>query len=143
MRRGFAVLIALAGLGACRSYDGYSPLANESGLIPAARYARYGPEQAAAVAIGRSLAQWYGGETAEARITQTIKAAEYARTVRGVVSAVPDSLGYRLTVTFQSGWRTAIVPIPDGIRPETPSLLALQPPASKCQKGDKGAEDWL
>ena len=31
-----------------------------------------------------------------------------------IVDITPDPLGHRLTVTFKSGWRTAIVPIDDG-----------------------------
>ena len=40
-----------------------------------------------------------------------------------VVTVVPDTLGYRLTVTFASGWRAAALPIADGIAPEgTPGV---------------------
>lgn len=127
MTRSLAAVLLLAALGACRPYDGYSPIADESGLIPAAQFARYGAEQAQAVAIARSLGQWYGGQGAEARITQVTRAAEYARSLPGVASVVPDSLGYRLTVTFKSGWRTAIVPVNDGVQPQdTPGLPGVQ-----------------
>ena len=127
MNRGLTAIVALATLVGCRPYDGYAPLVDDSGLVPGAQYARYGGEQAQAVAIGRSLAQWYGGLASEARSNQASKAAEYARTLPGVVNVVPDTLGYRLTVTFKSGWTTAVVPISDGIQPQdTPGLPATQ-----------------
>jgi hypothetical protein len=127
MSRTLGALLALATLIACRPYDSYRRLADEGGKIPAARFARYGTEQAQAVAIGRSLGQWYGGESPEARALQVSRAADYARTLPAVANVVPDSLGYRLTVTFKSGWRTAIVPVNDGVQPQdTPGLPATQ-----------------
>ena len=125
MHRGLVILLAIGALGGCRPYDNHSPIADQGGLVPASQYARYGAEQAQAVAIGRSLAQWFGGTTPEARATQVTKAAEYARTLPLVATVIPDTLGYRLTVTFKSGWRTAVVPIEDGVKPEdTPGLAA-------------------
>jgi hypothetical protein len=107
----------------CRPYDLRSTLSDDQGLVPAAQYARYGAEQAKAVAIGRSLGAWDGGQAPEARADQVTKAAEYARTLPGVTSVVADTLGYRLTVTFGSGWRTAVLPIRDGVKPEdTPGI---------------------
>lgn len=103
---------------ACRPYDLRSTLQDQGGLIPATQYARYGSEQAKVVAIGRALGQWDGGLAAEARATQVAKAAEFAKTLPGVTSVVADTLGYRLTVTFASGWRSAVVPIADGVAPE-------------------------
>lgn len=114
---------ALGALAACRPYNLQSTTAGQDGLIPAEQFARYGSEQAKLVAIGRSLAQWGGGTTIEARATQVTKAMEYAKTIPGVVNVVPDTLGYRLTVTFASGWRAAALPIDDGIAPEaTPGV---------------------
>lgn len=115
-------IIALLGIAAalsasCRPYDLNSTVSDQSGLVPADQFARYGAEQASAVAIGRSLAQWDGGPSREARTVQVTKAADYARTLPGVRTVVPDTLGYRLTVTFASGWRTAVVPIADGVAP--------------------------
>ena len=52
-----AVLMLVA-VTACRDYDGYSPLAGEAGLVPAAQWASYGVEQAKAVAIGREFAEY-------------------------------------------------------------------------------------
>lgn len=103
---------------ACRPYDLRSTLQDQGGLIPATQYARYGSEQAKVVAIGRALGQWDGGQAPEARATQVAKAAEFAKSLPGVASVVPDTLGYRLTVTFASGWRSAVVPIADGVAPE-------------------------
>lgn len=127
MFRGLTAIVALAALVGCRPYDGYSPLAGESGLVPAAQYARYGAEQAQVVAIGRALGQWFGGQEAGARTVQANKAADYARTLPGVADVVADTLGYRLTVTFKSGWKTAVVPIGDGVQPQdTPGLPGAQ-----------------
>lgn len=117
-----ALIVAAAG---CRPYDLDGTLSDQGGLIPADQFARYGAEQAKAIAIGRALAQWGGGPAPEARAVQVTKAAEYARSLPGVASVVPDTLGYRLTVTFASGWRTAVVPIADGVAPEaTPGVGA-------------------
>ncbi|MBX3147869.1 MAG: hypothetical protein KF785_13965 [Gemmatimonadales bacterium] len=117
------LLAILALTGGCRLYNLDSKLSDQAGLIPAEQFARYGTEQARAVAIGRALAQWDGGQSHEARAVQTTKAAEYARTLPGVRSVEVDTLGYRLTVVFESGWRTGIVPIADGIAPEaTPGI---------------------
>lgn len=127
MFRALLPLLLLAAVGGCRAYDGYTPIANEQGLIPAAQYARYGTEQAQAVAIGRSLGRWYGGSGTDARATQVSRAAQYAGTLPGVAHVVADTMGYRLTVTFKSGWRTAIVPINDGVEPQdTPGLPGAQ-----------------
>ena len=116
-------LAAIGAITACRPYDLQTTTAGQDGLIPAIQFARYGHEQAKLVAIGRSLAQWDGGTTPEARATQVTKALEYAKTIPGVVNVVPDTLGYRLTVTFASGWRAAALPIGDGIAPEaTPGV---------------------
>jgi len=127
MLRGATVLLALLVVAGCRPYDDYAPIAGESGLVPADRFARYGTEQAQVVAIGRALAQWHAGSSAEDRAIQVTQAAEYAKTLPGVAKVVPDTMGYRLTVTFKSGWRTAVVPIQDGSRPEdTPGVGASQ-----------------
>jgi hypothetical protein len=117
------VLLSLLAVVACRPYDLRSPVSDQDGLIPAAQFARYGADQAKAVAIGRALAQWDGGTAPAARATQVGKAAEYARSLPGVKHVDADTLGYRLTVTFASGWRTAVLPITDGIAPEaTPGI---------------------
>ncbi|MBM4187923.1 MAG: hypothetical protein FJ206_11515 [Gemmatimonadetes bacterium] len=116
-RVALASVVVLSAL-ACRPYDLRSTVQDQAGLIPAAQYARYGSEQAKVMAIGRALGQWDGGQGVEARATQVTKAADYARSLPGVASVVADTLGYRLTVTFASGWRTAVLPIADGVTPE-------------------------
>jgi len=117
------VLLSLLAVIACRPYDLRSTVSDQDGLIPAEQYARYGSDQAKAVAIGRALGQWDGGDAPEARTIQVSKAAEYARSLPGVKHVDADTLGYRLTVTFASGWRTAVLPINDGTAPEaTPGI---------------------
>ncbi len=104
-------LTALVAMGACRTYENYSPLLNQDGLIPADKYAKYGSDQAAAMAIARAYGDWYAGGTREAYALQSDGALAYARSLPQVATVVADAPGYRLTVTFKSGWRTAIVPI--------------------------------
>jgi hypothetical protein len=116
-----AVLILVA-VTACRDYDGYSPLAGEAGLVPAAQWASYGVEQAKAVAIGREFAAAYQSDAPEALARQMDSAIEYARS-QGVEIVVADTLGHRLTVRFPSGWRLAILPIDDGVAgSDTPGI---------------------
>lgn len=108
-------LLAIAGLlllGACRDYQYTRHVSKQDGLIPADQYARYGREQAIAVAIGREFARPYNsGADKQAEI-----AINYARNKFGgdVTAITADPQGNRLVVTFRSGWRTAIVPIADG-----------------------------
>ena len=121
MRR--LALAGLAGLslGACRPYDNYAPLVRQDGLVPAEQFARYGPEQAEVVAIGRSLAKW----------RMTSDSACFARRFPDVETVDADPLGHRLTVRFKSGWRAAAVPVDDGVEPEsTPGISPLGP--SSC-----------
>ncbi len=120
-----AALLALAVLGACRDYKAYPHLARQDGYVSADQFARYGREQAQQVAIGRELAAAYEGEAPEQRARQAAAAVAYARKLPDVKSVVADSLGYRLTVEFASGWRVGVVPIADGKRgAETPGLPA-------------------
>jgi hypothetical protein len=108
-------VLALTAIG-CRPYDNYSTIASQDGLIPADQFARYGAEQAQLVAIGRSLAAWKQSDMSRAAAEVT----SYAlKRLPDVVSIVPDPPGYRLTVTFKSGWRTAAVPIDDGVHPDS------------------------
>ncbi len=109
--RPILVLGALALTAACRPYDLQSTLVNQDGLVPADRFAKYGTEQAQVIQIGRALGQWEGGTTPEARAIQVTKAADFAKTLPGIQSVTVDTLGYRLTVRFASGWRTAVLPI--------------------------------
>jgi hypothetical protein len=101
MRRTIPILLGLIASLACRDYNLERHVAGQAGLV-----------QAIAVAIGREFARPYNsGPEAQAEIATT-----YARNKFGadIVDITPDPLGHRLTVTFKSGWRTAIVPIDDG-----------------------------
>jgi hypothetical protein len=104
--------LAVAPLGACRDYQFTKHVAAQDGLIPPDRFARYGREQAIAVAIGREFARPYnsGAET------QADVAMNYARNKFGsdIVEMSADGQSNRIVVTFKSGWRTAVVPIQDG-----------------------------
>lgn len=125
MHRATIALSLLVALAACRSYQGYDPVSRQDGLIPADQYARYSREHAQVVAIGRSLAAWYDGTSAGGRSAQIEKVAEYAATLPDVVKVAGDTIGFHLTVTFRSGWVTAVTPINDGKHPsETPNLPA-------------------
>ena len=127
-----ALLAALA-LCACRPYDNYAPIVDQSGLVPAARFARYGQEQAELVAIGRSLAAWRMTGDESALSEQASRAACFARRIPDVVSVDADPLGFRLTVKFKSGWRAAAVPVDDGVEPgATPGLPPLLPAPGNC-----------
>lgn len=123
MTRIAAALIAAALLAGCRDYHSYPRLSNQDGYIPADQFARYGREQAQQVAIGREFAAAYRGNRPEDRAAQVREAVAYASKLPDVRNVVGDSLGYRLTVNFASGWRVAVLPIDDGKRgSETPGL---------------------
>lgn len=118
-RRSLALaLILAAGLGACRPYQNYAPLADQSGLLPADQFAAYGAEQAQLIAIGRAMAKWYSGPNSADLGIGAEQAARWARTLPHVATVVADTLGHRLTITFASGWRAAALPIDDGKAPE-------------------------
>ena len=122
MRRTATVALAALTLsaGGCRPYDGYSPIASQDGLIPADQFARYGREQAQLIAIGRSLAAWKQTDMTRAAAEVTSYA---TKRLPDVASIVPDPPGFRLTVTFKSGWRAAAVPIDDGVHPDSTAGL--------------------
>jgi hypothetical protein len=132
--RSFA-LVALAALCqvGCRPYENYGPIARQSGLLSADRFARLGREQAELVAIGRSLAAWRMTSDSDGVMEQANRAACFARRLPDVQTVDTDPLGYRLTVRFRSGWRAAAIPIDDGVDPAaTPGLPALGPPPGSC-----------
>jgi hypothetical protein len=129
MRPIVATALLILGTAACRSYDYHSRVADEDGLLPADQYARYGREQAQAVAIAREFGRAHQGSSREAYTRQADAAVAYARTLPDVVTVVPDPLGHRLTLEFRSGWRTMVTPLDDGKRgAETPGL----PPAKNA-----------
>jgi hypothetical protein len=127
------VALALLGLG-CRIYDNYSPVANQSGLIPAERFARYGREQASLMAIGRSIAAWRMTSDPADQQRQVEQARCFALRLPEVERADPDPQGHRIGVTFRSGWRVGAVPVEDGVDPEqTKGLGTLLPPPPGCR----------
>ena len=133
MRAVVLAALAASALLACRPYDSYAPLVDQSGLLPAARFARFGREQAELVAIERSLAAWRMTDDPAEVAEQASRAACFARRLPDVVSVDPDPAGYRLTIRFKSGWRAAAIPVDDGVEPTaTPGLPALLPAPSSC-----------
>lgn len=111
-RRLLLALITVASLGACRDYNFQRHVSNQDGLIPADQYARYGREQAIAVAIGREFARPYNsGPEAQVDVAINYARTNFSKDIRDI-SGDPQS--NRIVVTFVSGWRTAIVPIADG-----------------------------
>jgi hypothetical protein len=94
-----------------------SRLGDQDGLIPADQFARYGREQAEAMAIAREYA--HSGDTS------------YARSLPDVVDAHADLQGSRQTIRFKSGWLTMVPPVDDGKRgAETAGLPAEARPGS-------------
>ena len=114
MNRRVGVWLALLALVSCRSYDYKSRLTAQGGLVPPDQFARYGKEQAEAVAIAREYGRADQGDTPEALARQADAAIAYARTLPDVADISADPLGYRLTVRFKSGWRVGVPPIEDG-----------------------------
>jgi hypothetical protein len=102
MIRGCLALMLLLALSSCRTYDYYEHVADTGGLVPGDQLARYGQEQAQAVAIARHFAE----SDAKAAVT-------FARTQPDVVNAVADPLSHRITIDFKSGWRLGVVPLAD------------------------------
>jgi len=115
MRRQLSAIgiIAAAAIG-CRTYDNYTPLARQKGYVAPDQWARYGHEQAEAIALGREFARAYVDDSPEGLAAQVDSALRYASTLPDVVAVQADTLGHRLTVRFQSGWRTGVLPIDDG-----------------------------
>ena len=127
MMRRVAVVLAVLLLPSCRTYDYYAKVSDQAGLTPGDQYARYGREQAQAVAVARQFAAERQGGTAEERARQIEAAVAYARTQPDVAGAVADSQGNWLTLQFRSGWHTAVTPLADGkVAGETPNLPATQ-----------------
>ena len=125
MRRALALLVLpfALGLGGCPTYDRYGHLDRQDGYLPGDQFAKYGAEQAEKIAIGRALARAHAGGSPEDYAKQVGAAVEYARTLPDVVEVHADTSAYFLTVQFKSGWRTAVLPVSDGVAPEaTPGL---------------------
>jgi hypothetical protein len=125
MMRRFAVLLALVLLPSCRDYDYADRVSGSGGLMQGDQFARYGREQAQAVAIARQFASAHEGPSLEERGRQVEAAAAFARNQPDVAEVVADSQGYWLTLRFRSGWRTAVTPLADGkSAADTPNLPA-------------------
>jgi hypothetical protein len=113
MIRSSAALVLLLALASCRTYDYYPRVSDPSGLVPGDQFARYGREQAQAVAIAREFANAHQGDSPDALRAQADSAIGFARKQPDVVDAVADPLGHRVTVVFKSGWRLGVVPLAD------------------------------
>jgi hypothetical protein len=125
MTRAFAAVVLVLALGACRSYDQYSRVSSQKGLVPADQWAKYGREEAQAVAIGREFARAKQGDSPEAYAKQADAAVAYAKKMPDVRAVKADTLAHFLTVSFKSGWRVAVNPIDDGKSgAETPGMPA-------------------
>lgn len=132
MTRRIVTCLSVLALVSCRDYQYESKLTDQDGLVPADQYARYGAEQAEAVAIAREYGRAAQGDTPAALARQADSAMAYARTLPGVADIQADPQGYRLTIRFKSGWRLGVPPIDDGKRgAETPGI---QPQAGAAQR---------
>ncbi len=113
MRR-FAPVALLALLAACPTYDSAKYASAQDGLMPADEFAKYGPDQAIATAVGREFGKAADGTTPEALATQIDAALAYAKKFPSITAVTADTLGHRLVLTFASGWHAQVVPITDG-----------------------------
>ena len=130
MNRAFVPLALIAVLAACPTYDEYPKLSDQSGLVDADTYARYGKEQAEAMAIAREYGHFHQGDSRADLQAAAESTVAYARTLPDVVDIHADSLGHRMTIQFKSGWRTMVNPVNDGKRGnETPNLPGASQPA--------------
>jgi hypothetical protein len=129
MIRGSAALCLLLALSACRGYDFESRISQPGGFVPGDQMARYGREQAQAVAIARRFAAARSDDSPQGLKTQADSAVRYAGSLPDVVSAVADPQSVRVTVQFRSGWIDGIVPLDDGTpAAETPGLSGARAP---------------
>jgi hypothetical protein len=125
MMRSVAAMVALTAIVSCRGYHLDRRVTDQSGLVPADQYARYGREQAEEIAIAREFGHAGDGSSLEDRRKQADAAVQYARSLPDVAGVRADPQGLLLTVQFRSGWRTMVTPLRDGKRgAETPGLPA-------------------
>jgi hypothetical protein len=113
MIRSSTALVLVLALASCRTYDYHSRVSDPGGLGPGDQFARYGREQAQAVAIAREFAKAHQGSSPGALRAQADSAVAYARRQPDVADAAADPLGHRVTVVFKSGWRLGVVPLAD------------------------------
>ena len=102
MNRRLGLCLAALALVSCRNYQYESKVTGQDGLVPPDQFARYGHDQAEAIAIGREFGRTGRADSAMA----------YARSLRRCGQRRRRSLGHRLTVLFKSGWRTGDRPDP-------------------------------
>ena len=88
-------------LSACPSYDRYGYVTDQKGLMAPDDYAKYGADQAIAVAVGREFAKAHAGNTPEAYATQAGAALTYAKRFPQLKSVTADTLGHRLVQTLR------------------------------------------
>jgi hypothetical protein len=131
MNRRFGMWLVVLALASCRSYDYEDKLTVQDGLVPPDQFARYGTEQAEAVAIAREYGRAKQGRSPEALARQAEAAMVYARTLPDVADINADPLGHRLTIRFKSGWRLGVPPIEDG---KTGAETLGAKPAAKAPK---------
>jgi hypothetical protein len=123
MNRRIVTWLSVLTLVSCRDYQYESKLTNQDGLVPPDQFARYGTEQAEAIAIAREYGHARQGSSPEALARQADAAVKYAGTLPNVADVKADPLGYRVTIRFKSGWRVAMPPIDDGKRgADTPGI---------------------
>ena len=108
MRRLVPVVLALS-MVACRTYDRYPYVSSGKGLMAPDEYAKYGPEQAIAVAIGREFGKDFAGKNDADYAKQTDAAMAYGKKFPQVKTITADTLGHRLVVTFQGGWKVNFI----------------------------------
>jgi hypothetical protein len=133
MMRRAALLLAVVLAPACRTYDYHDRVSGNDGLTPGDQFARYGREQAQAVAIARQFAAEGRGSSPEEQARRTEAAMAYARNQPDVTGVVADSQGNFLTLQFRSGWRTAVTPLADGTDAAATPGLQAAPAAAPAQ----------
>lgn len=125
MKRFIALLAVVLSITGCPGYDELERVGNQDGLTPADQYARYGHEQAQAMALAREYGWAIESRDEAGQRDAVAHALQYAGTLPDIANVTADTLGYRLTIEFRSGWRTMVNPIQDGKRgAETANLPA-------------------
>ncbi|MGH7510625.1 MAG: hypothetical protein ACREMZ_14295 [Gemmatimonadales bacterium] len=114
MKRFIGMILFVVALVSCRAYDLESRLTDQGGLVPPDQFARYGREQAQAMAVAREFGQAGRGSAGEDREKRTEAAINYGRSLPDVVDIGADPQGLRLAIRFRSGWLTMVTPIDDG-----------------------------
>lgn len=132
MKRALAILALAAALGGCPQYERIEKVADQGGLVPADQYARYGREQAQAVAIAREYGHFLGGASYEEKLRAADSIVAFARRMPDVTEVQVDTLGGWVSLRFRSGWQTWASPDASGKRGcETPNLPAGGPCAAR------------